>query len=223
MPTPLGPQAPSAPVGDVEGRHHPQSRRELQRESIAKAFERARTDPPPAHRPKPGMGDNKPPEPTPREKPKQPPLDLRKRPTEAPPERARAEHGHFAARTADNRTSRQPQPGTARNHAGPGCTQPAAAACTLPRAADQADVAGAARLGHAPETVRADVHRMYREFANASRLMKADREVMNSIRQYHQLAQRHGTTLARALQNYTSMENKLEPIRLVGSTSLLTI
>mgnify|MGYP003694702053 FL=1 len=32
---------------------------------------------------------------------------------------------------------------------------------------------------------------------------------MNSIRHYHQMAQQHGTTLQRALDNYVGMENKL--------------
>src|SRR5262249_49028539 len=39
--------------------------------------------------------------------------------------------------------------------------------------------------------------------------MRADRDVMNSIRPYHQLAQSHGTTLARALDNYWGMEQYL--------------
>jgi hypothetical protein len=216
IPTPLGPQAPSAPVGDVEGKHHPQSRREQQRESLAKAFERARTDPPPAHRPKPGIGDNKPPEPMAKEKPKPPPLDLKKRPVEEPPrrkrDRPRAEHEHFAARS-DAPPAGQRRPGTAQQ---PEQGQGAPGRNPLPPHAPYREPPTrrmsptAQRDWHqAPETVRADVHRMYREFAKASQLMNADREVMQTIRPYQQLAQQHGTTLARALNNYTSMEDKL--------------
>ena len=100
IPQPIGSQAPPAPVGDVKGDHHPQSRREATREAIKKAFQRTE-DPGPA---KPRMGHNNPPEETKRERkepPKQPPLDLKKRPAEqAGGDRPRAEHGHFAPQVA---------------------------------------------------------------------------------------------------------------------------
>lgn len=219
LPSPIGPQAPQAPVGDVEGRHHPQSRREAQHEAIQKAFARARTDPVPATRPKPGMGDNRPPEAMAKERPKEKaaaPLDLKKRPVDEPPrrqrDRDRGDHGHFvAARSDAPPAGQQSRPGQQQR---PG--QGAPIANPLPAHAPYREVptrrmsqAAQRDWGTTPETVRADIHRMHREFTHASQLMKADREVMNSIRSYHQLAQQHGTTLARALNNYTSMEDKL--------------
>jgi hypothetical protein len=210
MPSPIGPQsAPAAVPADFKGsEHHPQSRRE----TIAKAFERARTEPPNAARPKPGMGHNQPPEAMAREKPKprqEPPLDLKKRPAEqTQPTRERGEHGHFAARDANRQQTRPGTPQQPRQ--GQGAPNP------LPQHAPYREpptrrMSPAAQRdwGHAPETVRADVHRMYKEFSTASARMRGAYQAMKPIYPYHQLAQQHGTTLDRALNNYVSMENKL--------------
>jgi len=60
-----------------------------------------------------------------------------------------------------------------------------------------------------PEPVRADVHRMHKEFGEAFLRYQSDHKTMNTIRQYEQMAKEHGTTLQRALDNYTTMEKKL--------------
>ena len=60
-----------------------------------------------------------------------------------------------------------------------------------------------------PRNVRGDVHRMHKEFGEAFQRYQADHKTMNTIRQYEQMAQQHGTTLQRALDNYTTMEKKL--------------
>ena len=99
IPQPIGSQAPPAPVGDVKGDHHPQSRREATREAIKKAFQRTE-DPGPA---KPRMGHNNPPEETKRERkepPKQPPFDLKKRPSEQEQPRATRRARPFCAQVA---------------------------------------------------------------------------------------------------------------------------
>jgi hypothetical protein len=210
-PQPIGSQAPPAPVGDVEGKHHPQSRREATREAIRKAFERT-SEPPKAAGSR--MGHNQPPEPMAKERrepPKQPPLDLKRRPDD---QRPRAEHGHFAARAADAASApdRRPQ-------AGPGPRQTGQPApynvVKLPAGAPYAesptrwDARARAEWGAAPESVRASVHRMHQEFSRAYQRMHGDHQEMNRIRHFQQMAQQHGTTLERALHNYTSMEDKL--------------
>jgi hypothetical protein len=217
-PQPIGSQAPPAAVGDLKGsEHHPQSRREATREAVRKAFERS-SEPPKAAGSR--MGHNQPPEPMAKEKsepPKQAPLDLKKRPDDQA--RPRAEHGHFAAKTGDSSVAaagspsqRQTQAGTARQPQG----QPAPYnVVQLPKDARfrepprRWNKQAKAEWGAAPESVRASVRHMQKQFANTYQRMKADTEVMNTIRPYQQLAQQHGTTLARALGNYVPMEEKL--------------
>jgi hypothetical protein len=206
-PQPIGSQAPPAPVGDVEGKHHPQSRREATREAIRKAFERT-SEPPKAAGSR--MGHNQPPEPMAKEKrepAKQPPLDLKRRPDD---QRPRAEHGHFAARGDAASAPGRQQAGQPRP------SQPASYnVVKLPPGAPYAesptrwDARARAEWGAAPESVRASVHRMHQEFSHAYQRMHGDHQEMNRIRHFQQMAQAHGTTLERALSNYTSMEDKL--------------
>lgn len=61
----------------------------------------------------------------------------------------------------------------------------------------------------APESVRGEVYRMHHEFTNAYRQYRGAYEAMQPILPYYQMAQQHGTTLDRALNNYTGMERKL--------------
>jgi hypothetical protein len=223
LPSPIGPQTGQRTPEQVE------DFKAGRRDTIAKAFDRARTDPVPTARAKPGLGHNQPPEPTAKEpltaqappKKAEPPLDLKKRPVEEPPqregrrrreerqrqERARGEHGHFAADPQGRQTP-------------PGAPLPSQSRQAVPnplpphapyREPPSRGMSPAAQRdwGHAPETVRADMHRMYREFAHASKQMRGAYEAMKPIAPYHRMAQEHGTTLAKALNNYTSMENKL--------------
>ena len=60
-----------------------------------------------------------------------------------------------------------------------------------------------------PRNVRSDVHRMHKEFSEAFLRYQDDHKTMNTIRHYAQMAREHGTTLQRALDNYTTMEKKL--------------
>jgi len=211
IPTPLGPQAPEKPVGpDFKGSEH---RTESRRESIQKAFQRAeeRTKPEPA---KARMGHNQPPEPMEKERPEKkdrpPAIDLKKRPDDQPPkdDRPRAEHGHFAARDATQASvtkqdATQSQPQLKGRHAA--LPQHAPYREPTARMADHAKAEWAA----APESVRGEVHRMHTEFSRAHQAYRADHEEMNTIRHYHNMAREHGTTLQRALDNYTGMETKL--------------
>src|SRR6187399_538577 len=82
---PVGPQAPQAPTGELEGgKGRPESRRE----AIQRAFDRANNPPPKAAKPaekappkaaEAKAGHNQPPEETPKEG-----LDLKKRPADQP-------------------------------------------------------------------------------------------------------------------------------------------
>ena len=209
-PSTVGSQAPDKPAPDVV-----KGPAEHRRDVIRKAFQR--TSEPEAAKPK--MGHNQPPEPMEREK-ATPPLDLKKKPTEqagAEAPRPRAEHGHFAP-NASKTTAETAAPGrqqaglTANGQPAPPSTWnivqlPADARHRNPprRWSQQAQAEWAA----APESVRASVQRMSKEFSQAYGRMRADTEAMNSIRHYHQMAQQHGTTLQRALDNYVGMENKL--------------
>ena len=60
-----------------------------------------------------------------------------------------------------------------------------------------------------PESVRGEVHRMQNEFVKAYQHYKGAHDAFQPIARFHQMAQQHGTTLDRALINYTSMEHKL--------------
>jgi hypothetical protein len=216
-PSTVGSQAPDKPAQDVV-----KGPAEHRRDVIRRAFQRT-TEPEAA---KPRMGHNQPPEPMEREKP---PLDLKKKPTEqtgsdAP--RERAEHGHFAAKATPENEKNIPRniPG---GQSTPAPTRPPAPPATwnivqLPadaphrnpprRWSQQAQAEWAA----APESVRASVQRMNKEFSQHYGRMRADTEAMNAIRPFHQMAQQHGTTLDRALNNYVGMENKLRADPIAG-------
>jgi hypothetical protein len=198
-PAPIGSQAPQAPTGDIKGsEHRPPSRRE----SIQAAFERANN--PKTERPKPEAkpeakpadakpGHNNPPEKT----EKTEPLDLKKRPADQPKTETEQprDRGRFAPR------EQQPQaPRVAKQ-------LPANAPYRDPpvRMAEH----GKRDWADTPESVRGEVHRVQNEFAKAYKYYKDDYEAFKPVKQFHKMAQEHGTTLEKALTNYVSMEQKL--------------
>jgi len=195
---PLGPQAPDKPEG---------SRPDSSREAIQRAFDKAAktAEAKPEARAKPAMGHNNPPEETKKEQPK---LDLRQ-----PPQRG--EGGKFAPRNAPGtqaaESERVLQPG-----------QQQAAHKQLPETAPYREPpprfseGGKSEWAAAPESVRGDVYRMHQEFEGAYKRYRGDHDEMNKIRHFHQMAQQHGTTLDRALDNYTTMERKLREDPLGG-------
>jgi hypothetical protein len=221
-PQPIGSQAPPAPVDPDKHKgspHRPLSRSEQTREAVRKAFERA-SEPGPA---KAKMGHNNPPEAMEKEEQPRPRINLKKPPPPAEQqERPRGEHGHFAPAGAVAPSTATGAPDAARQEqaqAGPApqAGQPASPikAIELPEGAPYREAPrrwselARAEWGAAPESVRADAHRMHKEFSQAYEQMRADHDEMNSIRHYHELAKQHGTTLEKALANYTSMESKL--------------
>ena len=212
-PNPIGPQAPQADTGDLQGsRARPESRRE----AIQKAFERAsqpqpKTAKPPQQPPKAAdakPGHNQPPEDT--EK-----LDLKKRPSDQP----RGERGQFAPRQSRDANVEQGEqtekPVTDQTSVKP-----------LPEGTPYRDppqrISERAKQDwHAtPESVRGDFHRMQQEFAGAYQRYRGDYEAMEPIRHFHQMAQQHGTTLEKALTNYVGMETKLRS-DLVGGLDMI--
>ena len=204
-PTPVGPQAPPA---------------DERKAAIQRAFERANN--PDKAKPKPAReapkaaeakaGHNQPPEETKPEKPKPEPIDLKKRPQDMP----RGDRGQFAPRQAQNEAPRQgatPAQNERVAHA-PVSKLPE----TAPYRAPPARMAEHAKKDwdSAPESVRGEVYRMHQEFDGAYQRYKGDAEAFQTVKPYHEMARKHGTTLDRALQNYTSMEAKLRSDPIAG-------
>ena len=213
-PNPLGPQAPDAPT-----EHRPQSRRE----AIQAAFDRANNPQPRPSQPaeaakaaKPAdakKGHNQPPEDTPTEK-----FDLKKRPSEQP----RSERGTFAPRAAERKS-----------RTNSGQMWPMLAKLAQPRANPLPDHApfreppprfsepGKAEWAAAPESVRADVYRMHREFDGAYQQYRGAAEAFMPVARYHAMAQQHGTTLEKALESYTGIEQKLRADPVAGLDNIV--
>ncbi len=61
----------------------------------------------------------------------------------------------------------------------------------------------------APESVRGAVHQLARQFQGAYEKYRGDHEAMNEVRPFHELATKQGTTLARVLNNYYGIEQKI--------------
>jgi hypothetical protein len=143
------------------------------------------------------LGHNKPPEET--EK-----INLKKRPDDQP----RGERGQFTPRVKENLSEVEATPESSRDTKSgthPQLPENAPFRDAPPRMAEHARKEWAA----APESVRGEVHRMHNEFSQAYSQMKGAHDAFQPIAKYHQMAQEHGTTLDRALHNYTSMEMKL--------------
>jgi hypothetical protein len=215
-PNPVGSQAPDTPT---------------RREAIQKAFDKGqgqkgrndRHDQRPAPKAAEAkIGHNQPPEDA--------KLDLRKRPKgeapvpKGPPPRERAEHGHFAPRQQGQQEVLSPDPRQSQRQPGtPGQLQtyrpehsklhPQAPYREPPnRFANHSKH----EWQHAPESVRAEVHRMYDEFGRAYKIYKADFDEMQTLRPFQRLAQSCGTTMVKALSSYVALEDKIRKNPLAG-------
>ena len=216
---PLGPQAPHAPTGELEGgKGRPQSRREAIQAAFdrankpqAKAAKPAEKAAPPAAEAK--KGHNQPPEDTPQEG-----LDLKKRPSDQP----RGDRGQFAPRSAQA----QNQNGAAQPDVRPD-GQPAPRARTLPEGAPYRDppprISERARIDwdSAPESVRGDYHRLHQEAEGIHRHYKGVADAYQPIAQFDQMARQQGTTLDKALTNYVSIEQKLRADPVAGLDNIV--
>jgi hypothetical protein len=213
-PTPIGSQAPDAPENSSS------RRTPTRQEAIQRAFERASNPPPKTERraekptPKPAeakpghnSGDEAEPE----------KFDLKKRPSEQkgdirdPQPRDR---GRFASREPQ-----QAAPNVVSGGAG-GDVQPPAK--QLPEGAPFRDPPqrmaehGKRDWATTPETVRGEFHRMQAEFSKHYNTVRKDLDAFKPVRQFHELALQHGTTLEKALTNYTQMEAKLRADPIAG-------
>jgi len=200
-PAPVTNQPPEAPIDMKDA--------DPRRESIRKAFERAKVrDPNDRGEPrKAKMGDNNPPEDTKPEREKPEKIDLKRPPSDQPRDR-----GRFAPKERQDTTHMRQDA----SENAPNAPQSAPAVYKqlpenepyrepLARMTPHAK----ADWANTPVNVRSDVHRMHKEFGEAFLRYQSDHKTMNTIRQYEQMAREHGTTLQRALDNYTTMEKKL--------------
>jgi hypothetical protein len=221
-PAPIGDQAPPKPPGQQDNKSSQVSRREAIQQAFTRskqAQEDAAKDVKP--RPRPGMGHNQPPEPTEVEA-KKPSTE---KPTEKSTEKLSAsqaaeryrEGGKFAR---DPSKVEQQQPGQQQPQ--PGQQQ----ARQLPETAPYREPPGRFRdqakteWHTTPESVRAGVYQMAKEFQGAYEKYRGDNEVMNELRPYHDLATKQGTSLRRAFDNYYGMEQKLRS-DLVGGLDVI--
>jgi hypothetical protein len=215
-PSPIGSQAPQAPADDVKGSpHHPKSARETIQEAYDRALNpptkpqrQAPKEPPKAAEAKPGH--NKPPE-------KTEPFNLKKPPAEQP----RGDHGRFTPRQ-ESAAGKLPLPATEGDGAAISSQPAPSPHPQLPHNAPyrdpppRMDEAAKAEWHATPESVRGSMHRMHREFAQAYEQYRGAAEAFQPIAHYHQMAQQHGTTLQKALDNYTGMEAKLRSDVIAG-------
>jgi hypothetical protein len=222
VPNPVGPQAPNKPVDESSfkgSEHRPLSRRE----TIQKAFDRADTaERREATKPRQAkIGDNHPPEETPRDRPRkgEPPretIDLKKRPDNQPPPRERAEHGHFAPSRDRGQDASQAQPEARQSVSALPAHAPYRDA--PPRMHERAR----AEWHATPESVRGEVTRMHHDFSRAHQAYKADHDYMNALRPYANLAHSSGTNLAKALESYTGMEHLLRNDLVAGLDMIIS-
>ena len=216
-PAPVGPQTPDKT---------PQQRRsETASDAVKAAFERAQHPPqkqaraPRDDKPEPKAaeakaGHNQPPEETPK-------LDLKKRPDQQA--QPRGDRGQFAPRATNEAQdvagrgknwTQQENPSLTPGEQSEHKRLPPHA----PFAEPPARVSEAARRDWAatPETVRGDIHRLHQEADGIYRRYRGDFETMETIRPFHEMAQQHGTTLQKALNNYVGIENKLRADPVAG-------
>ena len=215
-PRPIPQQAVPVPEKSVRG-------------SLQAAFDRAQNPPPKGERPKPKeappaaeakAGHNQPPEETPK-------LDLKKRPDEQPQPR---DKGRFAPRDATNQaenvasgeqTEKQGlnAPFQVREQTGDYKRLPPHApyADPPPRMAEH----GKRDWADTPETVRGEVARMHQEFGKAVQHYQGVAEAFKPIAKYHQMAQQHGTTLEKALDNFVGIETKLRQDPIAGLDQII--
>lgn len=220
-PQPVGSQAPDRPVADQEQKNRPESRRE----SIQRAFDKARAAEADPKKPAPARPKQVDPNKAKLDaKAGEPELDLRK------PARHR-EQGRFAKAPdagADPALQQQGQPG-AQQQGEPGAPQqPVRQAPPLPETAPYREPPprmsdhARAEWAAAPESVRGEVYRMAQEFEGAYRKYRGDHDEMETIRPFHELATKHGTTLQRALHNYVGMEQKLRENPVAGLDQIVS-
>ena len=207
QPRPIGDQAPPKPEGQESNKSSHISRRE----ALADAFKRAKEAQEEAtknapKREKPGMGHNKPPEAMTKEATK---TAEKTEKTSQPSEKQQRyrEGGKFARDPAkpQQELPLEQQPGQQQRQQIKPLDERAPYREPPRRWSEQARQEWHA----APESVRGAVYQMGREFQGAYQKYKADHDVMEELRPYHDLAVKQGTSIRKAFDNYFGMEMKL--------------
>jgi hypothetical protein len=86
----------------------------------------------------------------------------------------------------------------------------------LREAPQRFDEAAKRDWGRTPESVRGAVSRMHDEFSRGYEKVRADVESFEEVREFHDMAKQHGTTLRQAVQGYWEMEQRLRGGDVVG-------
>jgi hypothetical protein len=183
-PLPVGSQAPEKVEAPADTHA---SRAQARKEAIQAAFKKSADLQ--AEKPLPKAADAKPGH-------NQPPEETVKEPQPR-------DQGRFAQRGAPVDEKQQTQ--SASPAPPPSLPETAPYRDPPPRLSDKAkaDWAGTS------ESVRGDVHRLIQETEGIHKRYRGDYETMETIRPYHELATKQGTTLQNALSNYVGMEQKL--------------
>ena len=131
------------------------------------------------------------------------------------PPQTRGEHGHFAAK--DQLAAQADAPATTPAPASE--VQPQSQYRDPPsRFSNDAKETWA----NTPEPVKAEVNRAIRELEQGHQKYKADAEAFNEVREYHDLARQHGTTMKNALANYVGIERMLAQNPLQGFEQIIS-
>lgn len=205
QPRPIGDQAPPKPEGQESNKQSHISRREALSNAFSRAKEAqeevAKSQP---KRERPGMGHNQPPEAMQKEAAAK---DAAKQPDKAeqPAEKGQRyrEGGKFARDPSKAPPAEQPQPGQQQP------VKPLDERAPYRDPPKRWSPQAQQEWNAVPESVRGAVYQMGREFQGAYQKYKADHDVMQELRPYHDLASKQGTSLRKAFDNYFGMEMKL--------------
>jgi len=195
------PASPPQPVGSQAPQKSPEriefERNASRRESIQKAFDKAKQPQQTAKAPdaKPGA-DKQPQQAQPQQK--QPPAQ------DKAPAQQRGDGGRFVSADPNKQQGQQPaQPVT------PQKFQPLAENAPFRDAPGRFSEAAKADWHGVPESVRGATHQMIKQIEDGYQQYRRGAESFQNIADFDDLAQRSGTNLRQALTNYVSMESKL--------------
>ena len=190
-PRPLGDQAPPKPEGQESNKQSHISRRE----ALSNAFKRAQDAQEEAAKNPP--------------KREQPQAKKEAGPKEdAKPERYR-EQGKFARDPSKPQPDQQPGQKPGEQPQQRQQIQPLHESAPYRQPPNRFSEQSKQEWNATPESVRGAVYQMAKEFNGAYQKYKADNEVMNELRPYHDLATKQGTSIRKAFDNYYGMEMKL--------------
>jgi hypothetical protein len=131
------------------------------------------------------------------------------------PPQTRGEHGHFAPK--DQAAAQNDAPATT-----PAPASEPSAQSQFRDAPARFSNDAKETWANTPEPVRAEVNRAIRELEQGHQKYKADAEAFSEVREYHELARQHGTTMKNALANYVGIERMLAQSPLQGFEQIIS-